>query len=332
MRLGEFLPAALALCRHRRQLLGVPLLASPTLLVYDTRRFARAGIAPPHATRPWDWQRLLEAIPPLTRDTNLDGQIDQYGFFPGFGTGGLLSFIWQNGGEVIDAGGRRSRLLEPAAHDAVEFYAELYRRHPPAFTPPPGSVGADLPSGGGFVRSGITWAWNGRGMTIDARSLAPGHEGLALALVAQGISGFSDLDVGPLGQRERPHERQHAAALGVPAVLAVSRLAANPGLAATALALFAEHASKAVDLPPRCRSPAAIRATTITAAANTDNVNALVSTHGYSRSLALDDVQHTERVHAALQNLIAAFQQGYRDVAEPLQRTHEQIQAILNEG
>lgn len=58
---------------------GIPFLWESLIVLYNKDLFAEAGIEPPTVENPWTWDELQEAARQLTRDTNGDGTIDQYG-------------------------------------------------------------------------------------------------------------------------------------------------------------------------------------------------------------------------------------------------------------
>lgn len=76
--LNDFYPATLALSRHRGQLLGIPVLSVPMLLIYDRPRLRDAGVAEPLS--PWSWEQLADATTRLTRKSDADGIAGEYGF------------------------------------------------------------------------------------------------------------------------------------------------------------------------------------------------------------------------------------------------------------
>jgi ABC-type glycerol-3-phosphate transport system substrate-binding protein len=310
--LGEFLPPALAICRHRGALLGVPLLASPALLVYDPALLAAAGMAPPAPGPGWGWGEVLEALDRLGR-TDAAGAPTQHGFFPGFATSGLLALLWQHGADVVSAGGRRSGLQEPAAREAAAFFAELYRRRPGAFPLPPSPPGADIPNGPGF-----RWNWRG-GMRVTG--------GPALASLLQGLEDFAALKPGPLAAAPPPAGRHRAAPLGVVATLSLNARARDPDRAAAALAALAERATRvhALDLAPR-RQPAALVESYLTAGIGLDPAldtgQTVTDALGSGRALVLDDVDRTEQLHGALGSLVQAVQRQPDAVATALEAAH----------
>lgn len=318
--LGDFLPAALAVCRHRGALLGVPLLASPALLVYDPALVAVAGLVPPAPGPGWRWEQVLEALDRLGQ-TDATGAARRHGFFPGFATSGLLALLWQHGAEAVSADGRRSRLTEPVAREAVDFLAELYRRRPGAFPLPPSPPGADIPNGPGF-----RWSWRG-GMQVTG--------GPALASLLQGLEDFAALKPGSLAVAPPPVGRQRATPLGVVATLSLNARARDPERAAAALAALAERATRVhvLDLPPR-RQPAALVETYLTTGVGLDPTldtgQTVMDALGYGRALVLDDVDQTERLHEALGGLVQAIQRQPDAVVPALEAAHERVQAMLD--
>ena len=75
---------------------------------------------------PWSWADLLAAARELTRDTDNDGAVDQFGFFVTSGMETCVAnFIYQNGGSVMDEGRSRVVLDTPEAVGAVQFLQDL---------------------------------------------------------------------------------------------------------------------------------------------------------------------------------------------------------------
>lgn len=300
--LNDFFPAALDVCRHKGKLMGIPLMATPLALVYDRKRFELAGVAKP--TNAWDWNRLLETARRLTRDTDGDGTPDEYGFFPGLFTPTLLSFIWQNGGEVISADGKRATLTEPAAREAIEFFAGLYRGA--NVSPPPPAPGT--PSGWRFDREGIRYA---------------GRWWLAMAYAAS--PNWNTPPDWPLGGTEPAQGKRRASALGVMAVAGLSAKTKDPAVAATALAALAEKASREVVPPARKQTPQAIQA--LEPNVTLEMAQAMLNALGYGRVLVLGETRKTQQVHFELnQRLILPLQRGTRTPSEAVQFANDGIQ------
>lgn len=62
---------------------GIPFLIESLVVLYNKTLFEKVGIIPPTIENPWTWDDLQAAARSLTKDTNGDGIIDQYG--AGFG-------------------------------------------------------------------------------------------------------------------------------------------------------------------------------------------------------------------------------------------------------
>lgn len=58
---------------------GIPFLIESLVVIYNKRLFKEAGITPPEINHPWTWGDLRVAAKRLTKDSNGDGNIDQYG-------------------------------------------------------------------------------------------------------------------------------------------------------------------------------------------------------------------------------------------------------------
>ena len=112
---------------------------------------AEVGISEPPRT----WTQLADAARLLTRDTDGDGRIDQFGFGLVDGLEYVLPFIWQNGAEFIGPDGRPN-LSDPSVIEAVEFLQGLRR-----------SGSAKLPS-----EVGAAWNMDGYGRERIAMTMS----------------------------------------------------------------------------------------------------------------------------------------------------------------
>jgi multiple sugar transport system substrate-binding protein len=102
--------------------------------------FKDAGLDPNQPPKTTD--DFLAYAKKLTRDTDGDGKIDQWGF----GTVGAKSpgfsmrfgpFLWSFGADYLTPDMKRSALDTPAAKQAFAFFVELYTKHkvvPPGLT------------------------------------------------------------------------------------------------------------------------------------------------------------------------------------------------------
>ncbi|ACL69219.1 ABC transporter substrate-binding protein [Halothermothrix orenii] len=109
---------------------GVPFLWESQITLYNKALFKEAGITPPTIDNPWTWEDLREAAKKLTKDTDNDGEIDQWGVGLGLkspakkmlrlsvGFGGKF-FKKENGEYHVEVGEAEKKLLK-------QFYAMLY--------------------------------------------------------------------------------------------------------------------------------------------------------------------------------------------------------------
>jgi ABC-type glycerol-3-phosphate transport system substrate-binding protein len=112
----------------------MPFNNSMPVLYYNKDLFRAAGLDPEKPPETWD--ELVEAAQALTRDTDGDGQIDQWGFNTTSSTHWYLSaMILQNGGRIINDDETRVLYDGPEAVEALAFWGELVNVHkvmPPA--------------------------------------------------------------------------------------------------------------------------------------------------------------------------------------------------------
>jgi ABC-type glycerol-3-phosphate transport system substrate-binding protein len=91
---------------------GLPRDLNVIALYYNKKMFDEAGIPYPDDT--WDWAKLVEVGKQLTKDTDGDGTIDQWGVYTETTDmeNAWSSFVWQSGGDILSAstsGSRRCR-------------------------------------------------------------------------------------------------------------------------------------------------------------------------------------------------------------------------------
>ena len=69
--------------RPNGEVSGIPFLIESLVVLYNKSLFEKEGIKPPTREHPWTWDDLQTAARKMTKDTNGDGVIEQYG--AGFG-------------------------------------------------------------------------------------------------------------------------------------------------------------------------------------------------------------------------------------------------------
>jgi multiple sugar transport system substrate-binding protein len=119
-------------------------------LYYNKDMFAQSGVPYPDET--WDWNTFLEAAKKLTKDTNGDGKIDQFGFSPEPWLDSFIYWIWENGGEIVSEDLKTCIINQPEAVEALQFIADMRTKYKVApsviATQQPGQGSVELMSAG----------------------------------------------------------------------------------------------------------------------------------------------------------------------------------------
>lgn len=95
---------------------------TPMVIAYNKDVFDRAGVAYPSGD--WTWDEYVDVARRLTRDTDGDGAVDQWGAYFDRRVFLWIPWIWAGGGDVLCAGGTRASgcLDAPATIEAIRFY------------------------------------------------------------------------------------------------------------------------------------------------------------------------------------------------------------------
>jgi multiple sugar transport system substrate-binding protein len=123
--MDDFQPAAVAAGSYQGKLYTIMrnFYPGPAMFFYNKDMFDAAGQEYPDFS--WDWGRMREAAIALTKDTSGRGFPDQWGlafetwFVP------WLFWIWSNGGDLFNSDETACALTEPAAVEALQFWADL---------------------------------------------------------------------------------------------------------------------------------------------------------------------------------------------------------------
>ncbi len=133
---ADFYPVFIDRCTVNGQLMALPWFGTIRAMFYRKDLLAAAGV--PEPTTSWTWDEFVKYTKKLTRDTNGDGVIDQYGF----GTSGryvsqFQPFVRQSGMDFVDEDKEIALANNPAVVEGVQFYIDLIRKHkvtPPGIT------------------------------------------------------------------------------------------------------------------------------------------------------------------------------------------------------
>lgn len=121
----EIDPAVIESMRFQEHFWSVPFGTNNAGIFYRPSLFNAAGIT----DLPQTWQELRQVAQTLTKDTDGDGRIDQYGMLLPLGKGEWtvfmwLPFLWSGGGELTD-NSNTVNLINPKAIAALQFWRDL---------------------------------------------------------------------------------------------------------------------------------------------------------------------------------------------------------------
>lgn len=151
---------------------GIPAMEGCRILYYNKAHFADAGLDP--ESPPANWEELVRYAKMLTRDTNDDGALDQFGFgalysrdyYPSQYT---LLFMAQAGGGMVKNG----KVILDSEENAVglRFYADLYLKH--KICPPDSLIGREFDFFKHFTKGHTSMAIFGNGWAHSLQRQLP---------------------------------------------------------------------------------------------------------------------------------------------------------------
>lgn len=186
----DFYQAPVSVFRHEDRIYGIPRDFNVVALFYNKDLFDAANV--PYPDSSWTWRELRDAAQRLTRDTNADGSPDQWGLqISNDMEVGWGSYVYQNGGSVLDASRRRFAMAEPAAVEALEFLRSLLYDDHVSPSPLDTESLSGTPFRNGRIAMITTGSWTLG--TLDATEgfrygVAPLPAGKVRATVANGVA------------------------------------------------------------------------------------------------------------------------------------------------
>ncbi len=135
MDLGIYFPKLLAIHQFDDKLYGLPNDFTPLVIYYNKDMFNEAGLDYPKDG--WTWEDFLATAKGLTRDTDGDGKIDQYGFLFSKWFYQWIPWVWQNDADVLSPDGAKAEgyTNSPETVEAITFFTDLLLKHKVAPTP-----------------------------------------------------------------------------------------------------------------------------------------------------------------------------------------------------
>lgn len=123
--LSDFYPESIeGWGRWHGQLLEIPTDIDIYAMYYNKTMFDKYHIPYPDET--WDWDKYLDAAKKLTKDTDGDGQLDQWGTTTDLW---WQDYVYANGGSIISADGNKCTIDQPAAYEGIQFMADLINKY-----------------------------------------------------------------------------------------------------------------------------------------------------------------------------------------------------------
>ena len=166
--LSDFYPTVIEMYKRtgNGRLYALPLQIQVYLMEYNLDLFDAGGISYPPTSwddPSWNWDSFVEVGKKLTLDRTGDGVPDQYGFQARRDvTGGLLTYIWQAGGDVVDAAGNFT-FNSPESLRGLQYLIDLRHVHGIATTggfPHTAAMRISVPAGYPALKTnfpGVRW-------------------------------------------------------------------------------------------------------------------------------------------------------------------------------
>jgi len=122
----DFYEEAMEPFRFGGELTCLPQNVSSLVVYYNKDLFEKAGVPEPQPG--WTWDDMVATAKKLTKDTNGDGKVDQYGLGVESVIIRLAPFVWSNGGELVDDDENPTHftLDTPEAQNAMADFFELH--------------------------------------------------------------------------------------------------------------------------------------------------------------------------------------------------------------
>ncbi|MFQ6115201.1 MAG: extracellular solute-binding protein, partial [bacterium] len=143
--LDIYFPNVLAIAQRDSSLYAFPKDFTPLVISFNKKLFDREGISYPSSQ--WTWKDFLATAQRLSKDTDGDGRLDQYGAMVPNAFYYWIPFVWMNGGDVLSPDGQSASgfFNSMATEEALQFIIDLQRKY--KVSPSTGSYGQSERSG-----------------------------------------------------------------------------------------------------------------------------------------------------------------------------------------
>ncbi|HEX5999238.1 MAG TPA: ABC transporter substrate-binding protein [Hyphomicrobiaceae bacterium] len=120
--LDSFYPALMANGKVKGKTWGVPFQRSTIVLYYNKDKFKAAGLDPNHP--PANWKEMVATAKALTKDGKYGLMVPSTGYPYWM----FQAFAIQNGLELMNPDGTKTRFTDPAAIEALQFWRDLSQK------------------------------------------------------------------------------------------------------------------------------------------------------------------------------------------------------------
>ncbi|NMB46595.1 MAG: sugar ABC transporter substrate-binding protein [Firmicutes bacterium] len=127
LNLNDFIPELVEGCKYKGKLYGLPNACAMYSLYYNKSKFNESGLDLPSMS--WTWDDLLSAAQKLTVVNPKTGRTEDFGAAFPVQLPDILPWVWQSGGDIIDADMRTPTWNTPEVERAIQFLVDLTHKH-----------------------------------------------------------------------------------------------------------------------------------------------------------------------------------------------------------
>lgn len=123
----DIYPQLLENCQYKERYYGLPVNAAADVIFYNKNLFDKAGLEYPDENL--TYEILAEIAPKLTKDTDGNGRIDQYGLYIPWNWWWVLGHVLKCGGDIFDSDLTKCLLDRPENMEAIGYYSDLIKKY-----------------------------------------------------------------------------------------------------------------------------------------------------------------------------------------------------------
>jgi multiple sugar transport system substrate-binding protein len=124
-KVADFSSDMVDLCKYEGKLYSLPRYTSVYSMFYNKTLFDEAKVAYPGKEGAWDWAAFRKTAKALTKDSDGDGKVDQWGCVLDFWGARIYPWLWQNDASLMNEDRSRCVLDSPEAIAALQYLYDL---------------------------------------------------------------------------------------------------------------------------------------------------------------------------------------------------------------